>query len=543
MESVNTEVRLKGVTLSPGVALGRACFFRPISVGSDEFVAGSDNEGSRLGEALDWMVERLEALTREAESRLDRETADVFRVHRLILEDPALRQRLFQIVESEGLTAEHAVEQQLGRYQEQLHNLDLTYLRERAADLADLQRGLLDRLRRASPSRYCKDMAHCTISHCRLGNDHILIAGELTPSLTIEVDAHTRGFVVEKGGRNSHAAILANGLNLPAVSGIPRPHDTVPPDARILIDGDNGEVILNPTADTLRRYRKNGDSQPFPVTDSIPELPVLANIDLTAELRNALIANADGIGLYRTEIEPLAKGRLLAETEQEARYRTLIEAMGDRPVYIRLLDLGADKTADWLDLPTEDNPALGLRGARLLLARPELLLSQARALVRASAHGPVGVVYPMIVDLEQFRRLRAAFDLAVTDLPPGRLRHGVMFEVPSACLQARSILEQTDFGCIGTNDLVQYLFAADRMNAALQEEEWFDSPVLWDLIENLARIAKETGKPLFICGELAGDPRFTRRILEAGIAAVSTTPRRIAGLRRAVHAPSSQLIP
>ena len=535
MESVKSEVRLRGVALSQGIALGRACFFRRISVGADTLIDDPGGEGSRLGGALNWMVERLEALTREAESRLDRELADVFRVHRLILEDPTLRQRLFQIVESEGCTAEHAVERQLGRFQQELKALDLAYMRERVADVADLQRGLLDRLRRASPSRYCKDMPHCRISHCRLGNDHILIAGELTPSLVIEVDDRTRGFLLKKGGRNSHAAILANALNLPAVSGIPHPQETVPPDAQVLIDGDNGEVILNPSADTLRRYRSREDSQRLPVTDPIPELRVLANIDLAAGLHDALAANADGIGLYRTEIEPLAKGRLLTETEQEARYSAVVEAMGDRPVCIRLLDLGADKTADWLDLPTEDNPALGLRGARLLLTRPELLRSQARALARASLRGPVRVIYPMIVDLAQFRRLRTLCDLADTDLPPGRLLHGVMFEVPSACLQARSILEHADCGCIGTNDLIQYLFAADRMNAALQEENWFDSPVLWEVIENLARIAKETGKPLSVCGELAGDPRFTCRIMETGITAVSTTPRRIADVRRAAR--------
>jgi phosphotransferase system enzyme I (PtsI) len=247
-------------------------------------------------------------------------------------------------------------------------------------------------------------------------------------------------------------------------------------------------------------------------------------------------ARAEGIGLYRTEMELLVEGRLLSETEQAARYTDVVRAMAGKPVYIRLLDFGADKAATCLDLSPQGDFRPGLRGAELLLACPELLHTQARALARASRHGPIHVIYPMIVGVNQFRELRVRFDEAVANLQPSGLRHGVLFEVPSACLEAQRILGLADFGCIGTNDLIQYLFAADRTNGVLSSDTCLETEsVLWRIIQGLSRAAKAAGKPMAICGELAGNPDLTRRVIQAGISAVSTSPSRIADVRRAAR--------
>jgi phosphoenolpyruvate-protein kinase (PTS system EI component) len=369
-----------------------------------------------------------------------------------------------------------------------------------------------------------------------LGNDHILVGEELTASLPIETDSHTVGFIVEKGGPNSHAIILARAQQRPAVGNIRDLPAAIPLDAQILINGDTGEVILNPSATTLARHQPvlAGGGKTMRSVDPVPGLKVMANIERFTDVHAALAAKAEGIGLYRTEIELLVEGRLLGEAEQSERYSEVVRVMAGRPVCIRLLDFGADKAATCLDLSGEDNGLAGLRGARLLLAYPELLRDQARALARASRHGPIHVLYPMIVDVDQFRALRALFDKLVSDLQPSGLRHGVLFEVPSACLQARRILEAADFGCIGTNDLIQYLFAENRASGAVSGNTSFENaPVLWRIIEDLSSAGRETGKPMTICGELAGNPELTRKVIQAGITAVSASPSRIAGVRLA----------
>jgi phosphotransferase system enzyme I (PtsI) len=250
---------------------------------------------------------------------------------------------------------------------------------------------------------------------------------------------------------------------------------------------------------------------------------------------DAVRHQAEGIGLYRTEFEFLAAGRILNEEEQLERYVAALKAMSGRRVCFRLLDVGADKGATFFNLPQEDNPYLGFRGSRLLLNRTDLLRHQARALARASIHGPVDVLYPMVVSVEQFLKLRELFCSSVADITPGELRHGVMFEVPAACLQARELLEVADFGSIGTNDLIQYLFAVDRNNALVAHDYTPDSPVLWSVVAQVARAAAETGRAVSVCGEAANNPRFLPTLKKLGLTTLSVSPRFIPELRLAAR--------
>jgi phosphoenolpyruvate-protein kinase (PTS system EI component) len=311
--------------------------------------------------------------------------------------------------------------------------------------------------------------------------------------------------------------------------------------APILVDGDKGEIIIDPEARTLEA--KADVCRPTAlVLGAVPATPgfrVLANINRSAEVAHAVQMKAEGVGLYRTEIEVLASGRVHDEDEHYERYTAVLEAMKGRPVCIRLLDLGGDKPASFLGLRPEENPVLGCRGARLLLCRPELLRPQARAIARASRLGPIRVLYPMITSLERFVELRAAFEAMTCDLPSRALEHGVLLEVPAACLQARQILAIADFACIGTNDLIQYLFAADRNNREVAADYAADSPVLWSLIRSIATAAAAVGKDVTICGELAAEPENVERIVGAGITAVSVNPRCIPSVRRAAAAVSA----
>ncbi len=370
------ETHLKGIPLSSGVALGRACFCRQETPDSEATTAGSQrHERHRLKVSLAWMSQWLEALVQETEAKLGSEEADIFRAHRMILEDEAFRQRLFEIIEGTRWSAEDAVKSQFDRYKAQLQAADSEYLRQRVADITEIQRGLLEHLRQAAPFLHCQDKTRCTVGQCSLRHNHILIAEELAPSLPIEVDRHTVGFLVEKGGPNSHAAILARSLRLPAISGIRNLFATIPLAAQLLVNGNTGEIIINPSEPTCLRAQIAGDNRhrTLEIHNPIPELKVLASIARAADVREALAAKADGIGLYRTEMEALVEGRLLSEAEQAALYAEVVRIMAEKPVFIRLLDLGADKAAPWLGMPRESNPALGCRGARLLLARPELL--------------------------------------------------------------------------------------------------------------------------------------------------------------------------
>jgi phosphoenolpyruvate-protein kinase (PTS system EI component) len=325
-------------------------------------------------------------------------------------------------------------------------------------------------------------------------------------------------------------------LGIPAVSGIEHIHDVVACGTELIVNGDTGEVILWPTAETCRRCV--APVRPrirVTVPEPVEGLRVMANIGRAAEVKDARTMKAEGIGLYRTELEMFAAGHLLTEDEQFTRYASVVKAMDSKPVYFRMLDVGGDKPLPLVEVLKEANPSLGLRGARFLLSHPELLRTQARALARVSRLRPIHVMYPMVIDLAQFRRLRKVFEESVADLPSGRIFHGVMFEVPSAILEARELLEAADFGSIGTNDLVQFVFAVDRNNERVAEDYFFDRPVLWKLIEDLVRTANEVGRPLSLCGELAAEPRFTERLISMGISAISVSARHIPTVRRAAR--------
>ena len=519
--------------MAPGIARGRPCFLQSAFSPHADSAQRPSSESERLVEALSWLSKRLKRLAADVAVQLGAERGEIFWAQHLILEDPALREAVLAHVERVGLTAERAVELEFERYRNNLNRSAFEYLRERAADFAELEKALVDRLCHQTPRIQCSGCV-CAMGYCRLHHDHILVAEELTPLLAVEADPRTVGFLVERGARNSHAAILVRALNRPAVSGIRGLVDALPLEAECLIDGDTGELIVHPCEDTVRAYEVIRESTlpSVPMAEPVPALRVMATIDRPVNLREAVAAAADGIGLTRTEMVALAKGGLPGELEQEAQYREIAEAMVGKPVYVRLWDLGCDKAPLAVSLGL-DAGFPGCRGARYLLKRPELLRAQARALARASRRHPIHVVYPMVADRQQYSVLRNLFQQAIADLPEARLHHGIMFEIPSACLQARELFEVVDFGCIGTNDLVQYLFAVDRGDESADFERLFDSPVLWHLIGDLVNAAEMAGKSLSICGELTGDPRYTQRILDVGLKALSTTPRRIASVRRA----------
>jgi phosphotransferase system enzyme I (PtsI) len=532
---IGAETRFTGLPISGGTVVARVCLFNDRRhsdlalqrVTAEEALGEEDRVRKSLAVARD----HLDLVIRNVAERIGPAEAQIFEAQKAILADKVLIREILEAINNLNLNAEAAVTQVLNGYEARLREVNNEYLKERASDIGEIRRRLLDVLGNLNPSLQCGDQ-----EHCQQGRDRIIVAEELTPSLTVDLDTqHTLGFVTERGGPTSHAAILARGLGIPAVSGLKGIHELLFCGAEVLLDGDSGEVIVWPSGETIGRVktrRKVAFGTPEPV-DPVPGLTVMANISYAADVDRALKQKAEGIGLYRTEFEFFAAGRILDEDEQLQRYASVVRAMGGRPVSFRLLDVGGDKGAPFFELPQESNPCLGFRGSRLLLGRLELLRAQARALVRASAYGPVDVLHPMIVDREQFLKLKVAFEEATRDLPGGRLRHGVMFEVPSACLQARELLEVAEFGSIGTNDLIQYLFAVDRNNELVAQDYTPDQPVLWSVLRQIAASAQATGRTVSVCGEAASNVRYLGRLVDAGLTTLSVSPRFIPELRKA----------
>ena len=492
---------------------------------------GIARERNRVRQAIGVAADQLEDVIGDVRDRIGPAEAQIFEAQKAILADTVLVKEILEGIETQNLNAEAAVVQILDVYESRLQEVHNEYIKERASDIGEIRRRLLDVLTNMNPSLQCGDQ-----EHCQRGRGRIIVAQELTATLTVELDSeHTLGFVTERGGPTSHAAILARALGIPAVSGVKGIRGLLSCGTELLLDGDTGEVVVWPSEERVARARSGRAAavRKPPVVEPVTGLTVMANISHAVDVAEAVRNKAEGIGLYRTEFEFLAAGRLLDEEEQLERYAAVVKAMSGWPVCFRLLDIGGDKAAPFFNLPQEDNPYLGFRGSRLLLNRTDLLRAQARALARASAHGPVDVLYPMIVERDQFLKLKGLFCEAVADVPARQLRHGVMFEVPSACLQARELLEVAEFASIGTNDLIQYLFAVDRNNEFVAYDYTPDKAVFWSLLGQIATAAAEAGRTVSVCGEAASNPQFLPKLMGLGLTTLSVSPRFIPELRLA----------
>jgi phosphotransferase system enzyme I (PtsI) len=340
-----------------------------------------------------------------------------------------------------------------------------------------------------------------------------------------------RGFVTEHGGVSSHAAIIARSLGIPAVTGVRGITDVVRCGDMVLLDGDSGRVFLNPVDDVVKKVITVADvrAQEKCAIASPPGMEVLANASIIEDVRQANLFKADGIGLYRTEIMFIREDRLLTQDEQYERYRKVVDEMKGKPVTFRLLDVGGDKPLPFLRIQKESNPYLGWRGARFLLGNPDIFSDQVQALGRVAKNVKIKILFPMVVDEKQQRMLVEGVREVLASVPGAaeNIRLGAMFEVPSACMQARQIFKLVDFGSIGSNDLIQYLFAVDRNNEQVSADYNPEHPVLWELLKNMVSAARETGRELSICGEMAGREGLVTRLLEIGIRSLSVSPRLI----------------
>ena len=528
------EKRVKGIPVSPGVGLGRPCYYHnQILEHPNEYENDSSVQPPLLKSAFKQLQDQLNFLAAKAESVLDSQTADIFRAHRMVCEE--IQINIMQTNNRDQFISTDYLEKSFNDYTEYFNGLTDDYLRDRANDFAELKQLLLGLLGHTETYLTCREHEGCKVGECELENPHILVADELTANMAIRIKRITKGIVVGKCGVNSHAAMIARSLDMPVIC-IKDYSRLIHGNDDILVDGKSGDLVINPDESTLFKYQKeiNIPHRVYKVVDPLPEFKVLADIDLCHDIKNVIKVKADGVGIYRTEFEMLIKDTALSEQEQLTNYQSVVDQMPGKPVFFRLFDLGSDKSASWLDLKDEANPALGCRGARLLLARPELFKNQARALARVSQDSPTNVIYPMISSLQQFLQLKTMFMDAIADIDNTHIHHGVMIEVPSICEEAEALFDVIDFARIGSSDLVQYLYAFDRTRDDFYYEELVSDQAIWNIIKHLVEVAGNAGKPLGMCGAMVDNPQFIPRLIDIGINTVSTHPENIAAVRKMV---------
>ncbi|MGF9914898.1 phosphoenolpyruvate--protein phosphotransferase [Paenibacillus ehimensis] len=522
-------MRLQGVAAAPGIAVGVAKVMREeqrperLPIRAEETVA----ELERLAEAIRRADEELLEIGRDLTDRGREQEAEIFEGHRLFLQDEELIGKAQTTIREEQIRAEAALDEAMQETVSLLESLDDEYLRERAADIRDVTRRVIRKLLRAEEPL-----------DARLTDEpFILIADELTPSQTAQLDPKaTAGFVTASGGKTSHSAILARSLGIPAVVGLGESLFQVQDGQRLVVDGREGVVLVNPAEEQLAAYRQKASEQQAlaeryrafidrpSVTLDGASVELAANIGSPADAEAAARGGAEGVGLFRTEFLYMGRDSLPTEDEQYEAYAAAARAFGpEAPIVIRTMDIGGDKELPLLELPKEENPFLGYRAIRICLDRPELFKTQLRAILRASAEANVKIMFPMIASLREWRRAKAILEEAKTELrAEGRafrddLETGVMIEVPGAALMADRLAKEVDFFSIGTNDLVQYTMAADRMNPKLAQLNDPLQPAVLRLIDQVIRAAAREGKWVGMCGEMAGQPHAVPILLGMGL--------------------------
>lgn len=535
--------KLHGRGVYPGIAVGELqCFRHESGKVECRTVEDAEAEVRRLHSALQAEIAELDELYERALSEVGEKDAQIFQIHRMMLEDEEFIGSIEERIRSEGVNAEFAAGSAAAAAEQALSGSDDEYLTARAADIREVFGELAERLtgRRSSTPRLTRPV--------------ILAADDLSPSETVNLDkSKILAFVTAQGTSNSHTAILARGMGIPAVVAtgeIPRPEWGGKTAA---VDGQTGEVWIDPDAATLERYRRARDAQREDanalrglrglenVTRDGRKVRLYANVGGPEEVRAALENDAGGVGLFRSEFIFMGRDNLPTEEEQFEVYRAALEGMRGREVVIRTLDIGADKQLDYLRMPTEQNPAMGCRAVRLCLTQPELFKTQLRALYRASAFGKLLIMFPMIASAWEVRSCRQAAGQAREELAAQGIQHdpnvplGIMIETPAAALISGELAKVADFFSIGTNDLTQYTLAIDRQNPAL--DTFYDPhhPAVLKLIETAVRSAHDHDIWAGICGELGADETLTRWFLDIGVDELSVPPSRVLPLRRAIR--------
>lgn len=539
-------VELQGIAVSPGVAIGPALVLDPAGYRVPRSLIAADEvdaEYARLQSAIDESFAALQAQQIETAAVAGEQTAEIFAAQQQMLRDPRLQAELRRRIREERQTAGYAVSRVLNNYAKVLRRLEDPLLADRADDVLDIEKRLLTSLGVIPTSQLSE-----------LSEPVIVLANVLTPGETANLDRqHVRAFCTEIGGPGGHTAIVAKGLELPAVVGIGPFLDKIGDHATVIVDGDRGKVIIDPDEATLDKYLQlvNEGRSLSARLAQLRELPaetvdgtrvrLSANIEFPHETTTCLQRGADGIGLYRTEFLYLASNHEPSEEEHYQAYSQVVREMKGRPVVIRTLDLGADKMGHHRRSGDEHNPFLGLRSIRLSLRNLDLFRPQLRAVLRAATEGDIRVMFPLITTINEYRQARMLLNLVAEDLKEADIPHrsnipvGMMVEVPAAVMTLERFAEEVDFFSIGTNDLAQYTLAVDRSNEYVADLYQSSDPAVLRLINRCVDISDQFDRPLSICGEMSSNPARALLLLGMGVRHLSVPPLSLLRVKKAIR--------
>jgi phosphotransferase system enzyme I (PtsI) len=536
-------MRLQGIAVSPGVAIGKA-----VVIGQDSFsiphqyveADAVEQEIARFHQAVETAAQAIERNRDLVSQQLGPKSGAIFQAHLEILRDQKIHSDIEKLIREKQYSSEKACSEVLRRFADVFRRLPNPDFAERVYDIVDIERQLL---------RALLGEPHRALQH--LTSPAVILARNLTPSEVANLDRQmVKGFVTEMGGPTSHTAIVAQGIGIPAVVGTGPFLTEVSGGDTVIVDGDRGVVIIHPDAETLREYDQEVRAiQAFTAElEKIRDLPaetvdgtrinIYGNIEFPSEARHCLEHGAEGIGLYRTEFLYLGRSDLPSEEDHYRAYCEVIEAMGDRPVTIRTFDLGADKVANQFGFEKEPNPCLGLRSIRLALRHLELFRTQARAILRASVLGNIQVMFPMIATVAELRQAKLVWADVVEDLAENGIPFrqdvpiGMMVEVPSVAVTIDRFLDEVDFISIGTNDLIQYTLAVDRTNRNVVAMYNPTDPAVLRLISHTIQEANRKGVPISLCGQMASHPLYTMLLIGLGLRKFSVTSSAILEVKK-----------
>ncbi|WP_240430333.1 phosphoenolpyruvate-protein phosphotransferase PtsI [Serratia marcescens] len=519
---------ISGILVSPGIAFGKALLLKEDDIVINRKKISADQveqEVSRFLAGRAKASEQLEAIKTKAGETFGEEKEAIFEGHIMLLEDEELEQEIIALIKDDLASADAAAYTVIEGQAKALEELDDEYLKERAADVRDIGKRLLQNI-----------LGMPIVDLGSIQDEVILVATDLTPSETAQLNLDkVLGFITDLGGRTSHTSIMARSLELPAIVGTSDVTKQVKNDDYLILDAVNNKIYVNPTADVIDKLKAAQNQYITEKNDlaKLKDLPaitldghqveVCANIGTVRDVAGAERNGAEGVGLYRTEFLFMDRDSLPTEDEQFQAYKAVAEAMGSQAVIVRTMDIGGDKDLPYMNLPKEENPFLGWRAIRIAMDRREILHAQLRAILRASAFGKLRIMFPMIISVEEVRDLKGEIETLKAQLrEEGKafdesIEVGVMVETPAAAVIAHHLAKEVDFFSIGTNDLTQYTLAVDRGNELISHLYNPMSPSVLGLIKQVIDASHAEGKWTGMCGELAGDERATLLLLGMGL--------------------------
>lgn len=530
----------QGKSVFSGIAIGPLCLYQKADSMVKRYkIEDADAEVKRFEDAQATAKDQLQSLYDKALKEVGEANAAIFEVHQMMLDDGDYLESITNIIRTQLVNAEYAVATTGDNFAEMFAAMDDEYMQARSADIKDISNRVVQVLQGAAAGGINSDVPV------------ILLADDLAPSETVQLDKSlVLSFVTRGGSTNSHTAILARTMSIPALIGVDFPEDL---DGKTgIVDGYKGILIIDPSAEQIEEYQKKKDEDEEKkrlllelkgkenVTLDGRKVNLYANIGGVGDVASVLQNDAGGIGLFRSEFLYLGADDYPTEDAQFQAYKTVAETMAGKKVIIRTLDIGADKQVDYFHLEKEENPAMGYRAIRICLTRPDIFKTQLRAIYRASYYGTISIMFPMIISVDEVLKCKEIVnevkkELDEQGLPYGEVELGIMIETPAAVLMSEELAKEVDFFSIGTNDLTQYTLACDRQNAAIESFNDPHHPAVLKEIQMTIENGHKGGAWVGICGELGADTSLTETFLRMGVDELSVSPSRILAVRDVVR--------